>query len=95
MTVDDFIDGNRRYMEQAGFTDREISRTVEQFGSIAHVFSTYASRRSATDAEPYARGINSLQLTFDGTRWWIVSVMWDREREDNPIPAKYLISSTK
>ena len=95
MTVDNFIDGNRRYMEQAGFADTEIARTVEQFGSIAQVFSTYASRRSAADDEPYARGINSLQLTFDGGRWWIVSVMWDQEREDNPIPAKYLSKPNK
>jgi hypothetical protein len=25
-----------------------------------------------------------------GGRWWIVSVMWDAERPDNPLPAKYL-----
>jgi hypothetical protein len=25
-----------------------------------------------------------------GGRWWIVTVMWDQERPDNPIPAKYL-----
>jgi hypothetical protein len=95
MTVDNFIEGNRRYMEQAGFVDTEISRTVETFGSIAQVFSTYASRRTPEDAEPYARGINSLQLTFDGKRWWIISVMWDQERPDNPIPAKYLVSPGK
>lgn len=92
MTVENFIKGNRRYMEQAGFIDTEISRRVETFGSIAHVFSTYASRRTAADAEPYARGINSVQLTFDGKRWWIISVMWDQERPDNPIPARYLVS---
>jgi hypothetical protein len=26
----------------------------------------------------------------DGKRWWIVTVFWDSERPNNPIPAKYL-----
>jgi hypothetical protein len=26
----------------------------------------------------------------DGTRWWVVTIFWDSERPDNPIPEKYL-----
>jgi len=37
-----------------------------------------------------ARGINSIQLMKHADRWWIVTVMWDQERPDNPIPARYL-----
>jgi hypothetical protein len=55
-----------------------------------HVFSTYESKRAAADEKPFARGINSIQLMQHGGRWWIVTVMWDQERPDNPIPAKYL-----
>ncbi len=55
-----------------------------------HVFSTYESRRAKADEKPFARGINSIQLMQHGGRWWIVTVMWDSERPDNPIPAKYL-----
>jgi hypothetical protein len=29
-----------------------------------------------------------------GGRWWIATVMWDQERPDNPIPAKYLEGRT-
>jgi hypothetical protein len=29
-------------------------------------------------------------LRHDGTRWWLVTIFWDSERADNPIPAKYL-----
>jgi hypothetical protein len=36
------------------------------------------------------RGINSIQPMNDGGRWWIVSVFWDAERPDNPLPAEYL-----
>lgn len=74
-----------------GFFEREIGRRTERFGNIAHVFSTYDSRRAATDAAPFARGINSIQLYFDGTRWWVVTILWDSEREGNPIPAGYLV----
>jgi hypothetical protein len=73
-----------------GFFEKEISREVNRFGSIAHVFSTYETRRKADDAQPMARGINSIQLFFDGARWWIVSVYWQAERPDSPLPAAYL-----
>ena len=44
------------------------------------------SRRAPSDEKPLVRGINSIQLVNDGKRWWIASVAWDTEREDNPIP---------
>ena len=79
------------YVTRAGpFHEREIASRTEQFGSMAHVFSTYDSRRSADDAEPFARGINSFQLVYDGTRWWILSIYWTGETEASPIPAEYL-----
>jgi hypothetical protein len=34
------------------------------------------------------RSVNSIQLYWDGTRWWIASATWDDERPDNPIPAE-------
>lgn len=57
---------------------------------ITHTFGTYESRRTAEDAKPFARGIHSIQLFNGGTRWWIVTVYWDSERPNNPIPEKYL-----
>ena len=77
-------------LTEMGFFEREIANTTESFGNIMHVFSTYDSRRVATDEKPFARGINSIQLLKDGSRWWIVSIYWDSERASNPIPAKYL-----
>lgn len=88
--VNDFIAQNKNYLEKSGFFDREAARRVETFGNIAHVWSTYESRRDADAAEPYSRGLASIQLLKDGNRWWIVNVFWEYERADNPIPAKYL-----
>jgi hypothetical protein len=90
LTVDDYINQAGPNLERNGFFEREISNKVESFGHITHTFSTYESRRTAEDATPFARGINSIQLFNDGTRWWIVTVYWDSERPNNQIPAKYL-----
>jgi hypothetical protein len=38
------------------------------------------------------RGINSIQLMNDGRRWWIVSVFWEAETPQTPIPKKYFKS---
>ena len=72
-----------------GFFETGVANRVEEFGSIAHVFSTYESRREQ-DGAPFARGINSFQLVKLGDRWWVASIMWDTERPDVPIPGKYL-----
>ena len=88
MTVEQYIAGSGGL--ENGFFEREISRISESFGGVTHRFSTYESRRRAEDPTPFARGINSIQLLNDGQRWWIVTVFWDAERPNNPIPAKYL-----
>jgi hypothetical protein len=75
---------------QKGFYEKEVARRTEQFGRIAHVWSTYESRYDAGDAEPFMRGINSFQLFNDGNRWWILSVYWQHESAEHAIPEKYL-----
>ncbi len=76
--------------EDRGFCERELANRTERFGNIAHVWSTYASRYSAEGPQPYTRGINSFQLAYHGGRWWVVTIFWDAERADNPIPQQYL-----
>jgi hypothetical protein len=88
MTVEQYINTSGG-LEQ-GFFEREIFNVSETFGGVTHRFSTYESRSRAEDPKPFARGINSVQLLNDGRRWWVVTVLWDVERPNNPIPAKYL-----
>ena len=90
MTVEEFITGVGPRFEESGFFEREIGRRTEQYGGIAHVFSSYDSRRTAADPAPFARGINSIQAWHDGERWWIVTIYWEGERPDTPIPSRYL-----
>jgi hypothetical protein len=89
LTPDDYERGAGAYFQQHAFYESEIARHTEQFGNIAHVFTTYASRHELK-TEPFERGINSVELLNDGARWWILTISWDSERPDNPIPAEYL-----
>lgn len=68
-----------------GFREHELARRTDRFGAIAQAYSSYASFRHG-DTEPFSRGINSIQLFWDGNRWWIVSIIWDDERPNNPLP---------
>jgi hypothetical protein len=73
-----------------GFYERAIVNHIEQFGQIAHVLSSYEARRSAEDARPFLRGLNSIQLLHDGQRWWVVTVFWQAEDAETQLPDKYL-----
>jgi hypothetical protein len=72
-----------------GFFEYEIHRVTERFGPIAHVWSTYAARRTA-EGPVILRGINSIELFWDGKRWWIANAIWTDETKENPIPKEYL-----
>lgn len=87
--VNDFIATSGPLMTEKGFTERELARREEKFGHIAHVFSTYEGVMEKDDTV-HLVGINSIQLMNDGTRWWIVSVFWEAQTPDMPVPKEYL-----
>jgi hypothetical protein len=90
LDVDGFIARVEPYFAEHEFVEKEIGRRTEQFGHIAHVWSVYESRHNVDDPEPFMRGINSIQLFYDGNRWWIVTIYWQQESTAHPIPEKYL-----
>lgn len=89
MTVEDYVTNSGPFLEERGFFEVESARTTERFGDIAHAFSTYESRWTLEDPDPFQRGINSIQLMNDGNRWWVVNIFWAAERPDMPIPERY------
>jgi len=84
-----YVDESNAILMREGFYESEIHRVTQKFGNIAHVFSTYESLLKA-GGPVIARGINSIELFYDGKRWWIASAVWDDERPDNPILPEYL-----
>lgn len=92
--VEGFIAAARFFYRESGFYEWEIGPRVERFGHVAHALSTYESR-IAPDGEPISRGINSVQLVFDGARWWAANLVFDIERPENPIPGRYLPGASR
>jgi len=90
LSPDDYVERTSKVFEQIGFFEKEVARRVETYAGLTHVWSTYESRRAAADPAPFARGINSIQLLNDGTRWWIVTVFWESEGPERTIPVEYL-----
>jgi len=90
MTPESYITNNGPFFLENGFWEKEVGRKVEQFGGVAHVFSSYAWEMKGENETISQRGINSIQLVFEGDRWWIVSIQWDSERDDNKIPASMI-----
>jgi hypothetical protein len=90
ITPDDYAKFADKYFQRNGFAEREIAQKAERYGNIMQIFSTYESRHDAKDAQPFARGINSFQLFYDGTRWWVVTIYWLEETPANPLPKEYL-----
>lgn len=88
LTPEDYIKQSGPYLVENGFIEEEIHRSTDRFDPIAQVFSTYTSRN--TRGGPIiARGMNSIQLLNDGSRWWVVTIYWASEGEGRPIPEEY------
>lgn len=59
------------------FFEYETARRVELFGCVAHVLSSYETKRAPDALSPFGRGINSIQLLWTRDRWSVVSLFWD------------------
>ena len=92
-TVDDYVQRAGHYFSTHPFYESAVVNRVQKFGDIAQVFSSYESR-NAPNEEPFVRGINSIQLFNDGSRWWVLSILWDEESPTNPLPADMATGSS-
>lgn len=88
LTMDEWISAVHE-RGSAPFLVKQIKVTNESFGHIAQLWSTY-EMRSDPGAAPSSRGVYGLQAIFDGSSWRIAEILWQPERPDAPIPARYL-----
>ncbi|HEX8060046.1 MAG TPA: hypothetical protein VF473_03885 [Cyclobacteriaceae bacterium] len=72
-----------------GFFERELHRVAENYGTVTHVFSTYETKEKK-EGPVTNRGVNSIQLFFDGKRFYVVNVFWCAESLGFPLPDKYV-----
>jgi hypothetical protein len=97
LTVDEFIAWIDRVSviggpDDHGFQEEEIATRIEQFGDIAHAFSTYQKHFHGSD-DILGLGINSIQMVRMDDRWWVSQIVWDEESGAGPIPDRYRRSS--
>jgi hypothetical protein len=88
LTLDGWIDAVRKRGKMV-FYERQVKVASDEFGHIAHLWSTYEIRLKP-DGKAVVRGINSIQAVNDGTRWRVLEILWQEEKGSEPIPAKYL-----
>ena len=93
MNHNQYVNSSNEFFVNEGFSEREINRVTRKFGNLAHVFSVY--EYSTEDKKLKGRGVNSIELFWDGKRWWISAVTWDEERRNNPIPKELLPKNKK
>jgi hypothetical protein len=78
-------------LERKGFIITEIARRIQSYGALGQVFVTFEGHHAPKGTNPIQRGIYSLQLLREKQRWSILSLTWDIERQNSPIPRAYLI----
>ncbi len=88
LTTDDWIAAVAKPGNGA-FYERQIKVKAETYGHFAHLWSTYEIRPTP-DGKPEMTGINSVQAVFDGTRWRVLSILWEPNTTAGPVPEKYL-----
>jgi hypothetical protein len=68
------------------FYEVETERRTVRFGNVAQIFSAYEARTAPQGGELIKRGMNCAHLFNDGTRWWLMHMIWDDEREGVTVP---------
>jgi hypothetical protein len=71
------------------FYERQVKFKTEQYGHVAHLWSTYEIR-DTPDGKAEVRGINSIQAINDGKVWRVLSIEWETEASAGPVPSQYL-----
>lgn len=90
MTHQEFVDMSEASLGGKAFYEHEVHRITQRAGNIAHVFST-AERMSSPEGPVVGRGIDSIELFWDGKRWWITGAnLWDINTSRHPLPAEFL-----
>lgn len=89
-TLQQYADALDAYEVKTGFVDRPMACVTDKRAFIATVTCGYEASENGKVVE---RGVDIFQLYNDGKRWWILSVVWDKESPDNPIPPELLTNN--
>jgi hypothetical protein len=91
MSVDGFIQDWRDFFRDAQLEDKGFHETitaleVTEFGGLAHAFVIFEPRIGSEPPPRPQRGLDSIELSHDGERWWIAAITTDFEGPGKTIP---------
>ncbi|MDH3731967.1 MAG: hypothetical protein OEU54_00475 [Gemmatimonadota bacterium] len=91
MSVDGFIQDWRDFfrdaeLEDKGFYETIAAKRVDEFGGLAHAWVVFEPLVGGTTPPRQIRGLDSIELSFDGVRWWIAAITTDFEGPGQTIP---------
>jgi hypothetical protein len=90
MTHQEFVDSSDASLKGKPFYEHEIHRITHRAGNVAHILST-SEHMSSPNGPAEGRSVDSLELFWDGTRWWITNVsIWDTDSPKYPLPSEFL-----
>ncbi len=91
ITPEVYAQRNQSRLSDIGFNEDELYRITNTYGAGTQVFSTYESHYTNQNGEEdITKGINNIQLYFDGNRYFIVSIFWDANAKNIEVPDRYL-----
>jgi hypothetical protein len=86
LTVDDWI-ARVKARGQAMLEEKQLKFSIDSYGGIVHLWSTYALR---SDGKQVARGVNSIQAMKVTGGWRVLGIMWQAESPATPLPKELL-----
>jgi len=90
MTHQEFVDSSDASLRGKAFYEHEIHRITHRAGNVVHLLST-SEHTSSSTGPVEGRSVDSLELFWDGTRWWITNVsIWDVESSKHALPTEFL-----
>lgn len=91
ITPEEYAERNKTRLSDIGFNEDELYRITNSYGAGTQIFSTYESHFTNKDGEQeITKGVNNIQLYFDGDRYYIVSIFWDANAKNIEVPDRYL-----
>jgi hypothetical protein len=88
LTLDDWINAVAKRGSDPLY-EHQVKVKSETYGHFAHLWSTYEIRPTP-EGKATVTGINSVQAVNDGTRWRVLSILWEPDTTAGPVPEKYL-----
>ena len=85
-SVDSYEANVRGLLSDMHFYEIETERRTVRFGNVAQSYSAYEARDRPEGGRLIKKGLNFAHLYNDGSRWWLMHLIWDDAREGVTVP---------